>query len=173
MSQTGHIADRNTTLRLAQRSHGCTVLGPGRARCFGCRAARFRCPGCVASETLPFDGGETVEIDALAAELLALPNLDGLTLSGGEPMSQPVALARLIDRLRDSRDLSVLSYTGYTLGELRRSGTFAQRELLDRLDVLIDGLYIRERHTQLRWRGSDNQQVHFLTPRHKDLRGAG
>jgi anaerobic ribonucleoside-triphosphate reductase activating protein len=120
---------------------------------------------------LSFEGGATVEINALAKEILAVPNIDGLTLSGGEPMSQAAELARLIDRLRETRDLSVLSYTGYTLEELRMSGTSAQKALLDRLDIVIDGLYVRERHTDLRWRGSDNQRVHLLTPRHRNLAG--
>ena len=171
MNRSAGWSSSETILHLAQRSDGCTVLGPGRRVVLWVQGCPFRCPGCVAPETLPFKGGTVVEVDELANELLALPAIDGLTLSGGEPMAQPLALARLIDRLRASRDLSVLSYTGYTLDHLRRAGTAAQRSLLDRLDVLIDGLYVREWHTNLRWRGSDNQRIHYLTARHRDLKG--
>jgi anaerobic ribonucleoside-triphosphate reductase activating protein len=120
-------------------------------------------------ETLPFEGGEEVEVQALARELAGDPGIEGVTFSGGEPMAQAPALCRLIDRVRDARDLSMLSYTGYTLEALQRSGTPAQRALLDRLDVLIDGPFLRQRQTDLRWRGSDNQRVHFLTPRHRSF----
>jgi anaerobic ribonucleoside-triphosphate reductase activating protein len=129
----------------------------------------LRCPGCVAPETLPFEGGEEVDVEAIARELAEDLGIEGVTFSGGEPMAQAPALCRLIDRVRAARDLSFLSYTGFTLEALRRSGTAAQRALLDRLDVLIDGPFLHERQTDLRWRGSDNQRVHFLTPRHRHL----
>jgi anaerobic ribonucleoside-triphosphate reductase activating protein len=61
-----------------------------------------------------------------------------------------------------------MSYTGYTLEQLTAKGTPAQHELLRRLDILVDGLYVRSRHTDLRWRGSDNQRVWLLTPRYRD-----
>jgi anaerobic ribonucleoside-triphosphate reductase activating protein len=35
--------------------------------------------------------------------------------------------------------------------------------------VLIDGPFVQERHTDLRWRGSDNQRVWFLSPRYQNL----
>jgi anaerobic ribonucleoside-triphosphate reductase activating protein len=129
----------------------------------------LRCPGCVAPETLPFEGGQEVQVEALARDLAEDSGIEGVTFSGGEPMSQAPALCRLIDKVRAARDLSFLSYTGFTLEFLRRSGTAMQRALLDRLDLLIDGPYLRERHTTLRWRGSDNQHVHFLTPRYQHL----
>src|SRR5262245_42859310 len=157
-----------THLRLARRSPRCTVLGPGTRAVLWVQGCPFRCPGCVAPETLPFEGGEVVEVDALAGELLALPDIEGVTFSGGEPMSQPAALCTLVDRIREKRDLSFLSYTGFMIEQLARGGTAAQQELLGRLDILIDGPYIAARHTDKRWRGSDNQRVLFLSPRHRD-----
>ena len=62
-----------------------------------------------------------------------------------------------------------MCYTGYTLDHLRMHGTLPQQELLSRLDLLVDGLYIVGRHTDLRWRGSDNQRVHFLSSRYQHL----
>src|SRR5262249_25109162 len=97
-----------------------------------------------------------------------LPEIEGVTFSGGEPMSQAAALCGLIDRIKEKRDLSFLSYTGHTVEHLAQRGTEAQKELLKRLDILIDGLYIASRHTDKRWRGSDNQRVLFLTPRYRD-----
>lgn len=158
-------------VRLARRADRCTVLGPGVRAVLWVQGCPFRCPGCVAPDTLPFAGGEVVPVDWLAADLLALPEIDGVTFSGGEPLSQAPALVRLIDQVRAVRDLSFLSYTGHTVEGLARHATAAQRELLRRLDVLIDGPYVRSRHTDLIWRGSDNQRVLFLTPRHRDQAG--
>ena len=75
----------------------------------------------------------------------------------------------LIDQIRSKRDLSFLCYSGYTLEYFRENGNPAQHALLDRLDILIDGPYIQSRHTNQRWRGSDNQQIYFLTERYRHL----
>jgi anaerobic ribonucleoside-triphosphate reductase activating protein len=158
-----------TVLHVARRSPRCTVLGPGVRAVVWVQGCPFRCPGCVAPETLPFEGGTVAAVDDLAREIVELPEIEGVTVSGGEPMVQAAALCRLVDRIRDRRDLSFLSYTGYTLDSLRRRGDAAQAGLLDRLDILIDGLYVAARHTDLLWRGSDNQRVHFLGPRYRHL----
>lgn len=161
--------DSSSVIRLAQWSSHCTTLGPGIRAVLWVQGCPFRCPGCVAPETLPFEGAQTVSVRDLSSELLQLPNVEGLTFSGGEPMAQAAALSQLINELRAHRDFSIFCYSGYTLEWLRTAGTAAQKGLLDQLDVLVDGLYQRERHSDLRWRGSDNQQVHFLTSRYRHL----
>lgn len=155
-------------VRLMRRSGWCTVLGPGTRAVLWVQGCPFRCPGCVAPESLPFEGGTAHEVDELAAWVLGLPGIDGVTFSGGEPMDQAGPLARLVETVRRERDLSFLSYTGYTLELLAAHGTPSQQALLNVLDVVIDGPYVASRHTDLRWRGSDNQRVVFLTPRHRD-----
>jgi anaerobic ribonucleoside-triphosphate reductase activating protein len=81
-------------------------------------------------------------------------------------MAQAGALAELADTARRDRDWSVMSYSGFTLEHLSRHGDQDQRRLLSRLDVLVDGPYLANRHADLRWRGSDNQRIHLLTDRH-------
>jgi anaerobic ribonucleoside-triphosphate reductase activating protein len=156
-------------LRLARRANRCTVLGPGVRAVLWVQGCPFRCTDCVAPETWPFRGGTEVRVDDLANELSALPDIEGVTFSGGEPMSQAAPLVALIDRLRGRRDFSFVCYTGYTLEYLQQNGSSAQRALLERLDILIDGPYIPSRHTDLRWRGSDNQRVLFLSDRYRHL----
>lgn len=171
MSDTAALIDGkpDVTLRLARRSNACRTLGPGLRAVLWVQGCPLRCHECVAEETLPFDGGFEVDTDQLAADLLALNGLEGLTLSGGEPSSQAEALVDLIDRIRTVRDLSVMCYSGFTLEHLRKNGSPAQNALLDRVDILVDGPYLPERHTDLIWRGSDNQRVLLLTDRHRDL----
>lgn len=153
------------------------VLGPGVRAVVWVRGCPLRCPGCIAHEDLPFEGGTRVEVAALAARLNALPErVTGVTFSGGEPMAQAAALAELVDALRAEREWSTMSYSGYTLERLLRHGDEGQRALLARLDLLVDGPYVQSRHADLRWRGSDNQRLHHLTARHTpdpDDSGAG
>ena len=135
------------------------VDGPGfRFVCFvqGCP---HHCPGCHNPDSHDPGGGKEMSMEEVGAELLKNPLTDGLTLSGGEPFQQAedcLALARLAH----SRGLSVWSYTGYTYEFLRAQGTPAQRELLEEIDVLVDGPFVLERRTlSLPWRGSDNQRL--------------
>ena len=51
------------------------------------------------------------------------------------------------------------SYSGYTFEELLH-GTAAQRNLLEQLDVLIDGPFVlEERSLELIFKGSRNQRI--------------
>src|SRR5205823_8911105 len=114
---------------------------------------------------IPQAGGVEVSVGELAEQIVEQA-VDGLTLSGGEPFAQAAALADLVQRVRAARDLSVMSYTGYVLEHLRRHGDSAQHRLLKSLDILVDGPYLANRHAKLRWRGSANQRLHYLTDRH-------
>jgi anaerobic ribonucleoside-triphosphate reductase activating protein len=146
------------------------VLGPGTRAVVWVHGCPLRCAGCIAPQDLPFEGGVQRSVRSVADYLNALPpDVEGVTFSGGEPMAQAGALAALIDRLRVGRDWSSMAYSGYTLRHLRRHGTADQHALLDRLDILVDGPYVRARHADLLWRGSANQRVHLLSDRHPRL----
>ena len=130
------------------------------------RGCPFRCPGCVSPELWPFEGGATQNVADLSEELISLPNIEGVTFSGGEPMMQAKALCSLIDQVQSQRKLSFVCFTGFTWEQIVAEGTSAQKALLERLDILIDGPYLEDRHTDLKWRGSDNQRIHILTDRY-------
>jgi len=86
------------------------------------------------------------------------PLCRGVTFSGGEPFAQAEAFAALA-RLLKENGYEVASYTGYTFEQLLL-GTKAQRELLQTLDVLIDGPFIQtQRSLELSFRGSANQRI--------------
>jgi anaerobic ribonucleoside-triphosphate reductase activating protein len=129
----------------------------------------LRCRDCIAQETLSFDGGTTRTVADLAAWLGSLAGVEGVTLSGGEPFAQAEPLALLLDEVRAVRpEFTAMSYSGFTHAALRR-GTPAQRALLDRLDLLVDGPYQVARHGDLRWRGSSNQRLIALTDRYREV----
>jgi len=144
----------------------CSVLGPGRRVVLWVRGCSIRCPGCVAGPILDPWPATPIAVDALASRILALRGVDGVTFSGGEPTEQADGLASLCERLRAERDLSLMSYSGRTLEELRAAPELGR--FLGCLDILVDGPYHAERHADLLWRGSDNQRVHLLTDRHAD-----
>jgi anaerobic ribonucleoside-triphosphate reductase activating protein len=161
-------SNEDAGLRIARIVDRTEVLGPGRRAVVVVQGCELRCSGCIASATHPLDGGSWVAVEELASRLGSVAGIDGVTFSGGEPFLQAAALARLVDLLRRRRPgFSAMSFSGYRIEWLRSNGSPAQRELLRRLDLLVDGPYVRRRHAALRWRGSLNQRVHALSPRHR------
>ena len=155
------------SLRVAHIVHGCGTLGPGRRTVVWVRGCTRRCPGCVATPILGDGPTLLIDPDALAARLLAQPQEEGVTFSGGEPFEQAEALAVVAMAVR-AVGRSVMVYSGSTLEELRESTEPGVRSLLAASDILVDGTFVRERQADLLWRGSANQRVHFLTPRYAD-----
>jgi anaerobic ribonucleoside-triphosphate reductase activating protein len=153
-------------LQVAESHPACTVLGPGTRFVLWVQGCPLNCRECVSPQWIPFAGGQSTTVTEVAERILATP-VGGLTLSGGEPFAQAAALTRLVELLRARRDLSVMSYSGYTIEHLRAHGSPDQHRLLSQLDILVDGPYLAARHADLRWRGSANQRLHFLTDRHR------
>ena len=121
------------------------------------------CPGCWNPDTWTFERRDLHAVDDLAASILATEGIEGVTFTGGEPFAQARALSEVAREVR-SAGHSVFVFTGYHLDELTRP---EHRLLLAVTDVLVAGRYIEaERAVGLPWRGSANQQVHFLTDRY-------
>ncbi|MFA7767419.1 4Fe-4S single cluster domain-containing protein [Streptomyces sp. NPDC048723] len=160
------MAEVTTRLSVARRLDRCTVLGPGIRAVIWVQGCPLRCRGCVAAETLPFEGGTEHTVAELADWLCGLPDIEGVTLSGGEPFSQAAALAALLDSVRARRpDFGAMAYSGFRYEVLRRGGP-DRRALLGRLDLLVDGPYVASRQHGLRWRGSSNQRIVALSDRY-------
>lgn len=158
-----------TALHIANMVRSCRTLGPGARGVIWVTGCSRRCPGCIADPILEHGSGQPLSIEQLAADILTWPGIDGLTFSGGEPFEQAGTLADLCEAIRHRRDMSLMSYTGYTLAELQRSRNPDHHRLLSYLDILVDGPFVEGKHSNVLWRGSSNQRIHLLTPRHADL----
>ena len=81
-------------------------------------------------------------------------------------MLQAIALRELFIYLRQGRQISIICFTGFSLQQLQSQSDRAIDDILTLVDVLIDGEYIEQLNDNKAWRGSSNQVVHFLSPRH-------
>lgn len=96
----------------------------------------------------------------------SIDGLDGVTFSGGEPFEQAEAVSLTIDAIRAARssDFTTFVYTGFTLDELKISDSKHVERLLSSVDLLCAGRFDHElKDTSLLWRGSSNQELHFLS----------
>ena len=158
-------------VNVAETCVGTKALGPGIRSVVWVQGCPLHCPGCIAPGWIPQRKARLVAAEELAAELMADAAVSGLTLSGGEPMLQAGALAGMVRAARAQRDVTVICYSGHTLGELREHPPgHGVAELLEQLDVLIDGPYIAAANDGAGLRGSSNQVVHHLTGRLMEMR---
>lgn len=120
-----------------------------------------KCPGCHNPETQAFNEGFLVDVDDVKKEISSYKNQDGITLSGGEPFSQPEACYELATYAK-SIGLNVWCYTGYTYETILAMAyeNDIYMKLLQNVDVLIDGSFIMNlKSFNLKFRGSSNQRI--------------
>lgn len=161
----------NLYVNVAATCVGTNVLGPRTRSVVWVQGCPFRCANCLAPSWIPFCKARLVTPEKLAAELLADPAVSGLTFSGGEPMQQAPALAAVARIARRERPLTVICFSGYRLDELRdNSAPDGAAELLQEVDVLIDGRYVAALDDDQGLRGSSNQRIHHLTDALHDYR---
>ncbi len=137
--------------------------GPGARFVVWMQGCTLGCPGCFNPTTHDPALGREVDVDELAAELAATKSIEGLSLSGGEPLQQPEGSLALLDAAR-ALGLSTLAFSGYSIDEIRAQPLGAQ--ILDRLDVLIDGRYVASERLATGLRGSANQRIQLLSSRY-------
>ena len=136
--------------------------GPGTRFVVWLQGCTLGCPGCF-NPTTHEAGGREVSIGELAVQLAATAGIEGLTLSGGEPLQQPEAALALLLAAR-GLGLSTLVFSGYTLDEIRALP--GGPEVLAQIDVLVDGRYVSGERFATGLRGSANQRIRLLTARY-------
>jgi anaerobic ribonucleoside-triphosphate reductase activating protein len=153
-------------LTVARKKAICKVLGPGERSIIWFHGCSRRCPHCIADTMNDAAEYERILPAELAEWVQNNAGIEGITLSGGEPLQQPIdALAEFLTLVKHGTDLSVLCYTGYLYEDISANGKYTA--ILPLIDVLIDGEYRQEEDFGQRWRGSANQRFHFLTDRYR------
>lgn len=132
----------------------------------GCRAVLWiqgcshHCQGCHNPETWDFCKGRefTDEYMEELINIINLPYIKGLTLSGGDPLDSFEDVYKLLVEVKEKcKGKDVWLYTGYTLDEIQSS---EKSKILPLIDVLVDGLYKEKlRDVTLAFRGSSNQTI--------------
>ena len=118
------------TINLYGTVNDSIVDGPGLRFAVFVQGCSHHCPGCHNPKSQPAEGGVKTPIDGLVETIAANPSVHDVTLSGGEPFEQASA------------------------------GDAAVAELLELIDVLVDGPFVQAlKSYDLQWKGSSNQRV--------------
>lgn len=142
----------------------------------GCRVTLWvsgcphHCPGCHNPETWDYNSGQdfSESVKNKLIDVLKLPYIKGLTVSGGEPLcdnniSKVSKLVEEIKILFPEKDIWL--YTGYDINELINTKDYNKflylQIILENVNFIVDGKYIEElRDVSLKFRGSSNQNIY-------------
>lgn len=155
---TDHGCRPMSRLNLAGFLARSEVNGPGTRAVIWVQGCSQRCKGCFNPQFQPFSPATEISVDDLAKRILPIPDIEGVTFSGGEPFLQAGPLAKLGERLRMA-GLTVVTYTGYTPGQIAEGNDPGWPALLAVTDLLIAGPYNEACAEPDPLKGSANQQV--------------
>lgn len=145
------------------------ITGPDVNNGDGCRITLWlpgcthKCPGCHNAHTHDYNQGFKFNESTFEelVERLNKPYIQGLTISGGDPLDQSNEvlddLYSLLYRLRNRLPgKDVWLYTGFYIDKLGPK----QIDVVDMCDVVVDGPFIEsQRDISLPFRGSENQTI--------------
>ena len=132
------------------------VDGPGFRTSIYCAGCRHKCHGCHNPQSWDFSGGKEMSTEELMRIIVADPYAN-VTFSGGDPMYQAAGFAELARAIQHRTNKDIWCFTGFRFEDLIQHD---QRELLEQLEVLVDGPYVASlRDPDLLFRGSSNQRI--------------
>lgn len=159
--------------------------GPGARAVIWTQGCSLKCPGCFNPETHTFDGGELISTDDLFKKIESIKDsIEGITVSGGEPLEQANSLADVLHMTKKHTNLSIILLTGFEWteiqdalnGRLTDDPVFANlrlnldgvKRIIELSDVIIAGRYKHNLRISRQLRGSSNKTIHCLTSRYSE-----
>lgn len=139
---------------------------PGISVSFFTQGCPHKCKNCHNPETWDFNGGKEFTPETLEEICSALTanNVNrSFSVLGGEPLCEEntfltyLVIKTVKERLPNTK---IYLWTGYYYNQLQKLGNPRIPQILELVDVLIDGPYIDEqRNITLQMRGSANQSI--------------
>jgi anaerobic ribonucleoside-triphosphate reductase activating protein len=156
-------------MRYAGITYNDVLAAPGISVSVFLQGCPFHCEGCHNPETWDPEGGKefTAEtLDAILSAISANGIKRNLCLMGGEPLAPENRFTSelIIQEARKKYpDLKIFVWTGYLFEDLKNSIDPKIKYILDNVDCIIDGPYVKElRDITLAMRGSSNQRIIYL-----------
>lgn len=119
------------------------------------------CKGCFNKETWDFKGGKewTDIVNNKFLTLCSNPNIDAISVLGGEPLDQAIELYELLSKVKQQTNKPIYLWSGYLYEDIVND-SIKFRLVKECVNVLIDGKFKEElKDLKLKLRGSSNQRV--------------
>jgi len=159
------VSEKNSkndfTLRLLMTYKETIVDGEGLRYSLYFAGCSHACPSCHNEYSWNPKHGNVLTYDKLeeiAKEINENTLLDGITISGGDPLFNPADMLKVLKFLKEKTKKNIWLYTGYTLEQVQEDEL--RRKCLEYVDVLVDGRFVKELYDpNLKFRGSSNQRI--------------
>lgn len=113
------------------------INGPGNRLVIWVQGCKFHCKGCFNPETHPYTKEHLMDINELVKLINADATIEGITISGGEPLDYPKQLEKLFEDI--SPNLTIIVYSGFKIEEINQEPSL--KRLLKMTDLAIVGRY--------------------------------
>ncbi len=120
----------------------------------GCK---HHCKNCHNKSSWDPNNGAIVDdevINTIIKKYKSNPLLDGITLTGGDPLYNFEEFHKVVKTLKDNLNCNIWLYTGYTYEQIKNE------PFIKYINTLVDGKYEDDLYDPtLRFRGSSNQNI--------------
>jgi anaerobic ribonucleoside-triphosphate reductase activating protein len=143
-----------------------STLGPGERLVIwtvGCSKHCYKCANPELWNKNPNKDIDVFELAGMIKKAVGKQAIDGVTVTGGDPIEQITELNKLLPFLREMTD-DVLVYTGYTAHEAEMTLPKSEwKTMKQHTSVLIDGVYVDDLNdNECALRGSLNQNIIYF-----------
>lgn len=146
-------------VQIAGREYTTFVNGPGCRSVIFFSGCRHSCKSCHNIELWSYSYGRECNVTDIVNEIKKYKDanlIQGVTISGGEPFDQPLALEAFVYELGNIGVKDIWVYTGYTFQE----AIDISPKTIQNISVLVDGKFdITKRDEACRYKGSHNQRI--------------
>ena len=137
------------------------VNGPGNRFVLWTQGCLKGCKNCFNPETWSTDLYKELSPTQIF-ELIKNFEVEGVTISGGDPLEQEDDLLELLFLLKEIKlRKGIILFSGFSRNEIRENPI--REKCLSYIDVLIDGRYVEELKVESSLRGSSNQEFYFFS----------
>jgi len=137
------------------------VNGPGNRFVLWTQGCSKGCKNCFNPETWSYNIYKELSPRQIS-ELIKNFEVDGVTISGGDPLEQEEELLELLFLLKEIKlPKGIILFSGFSRNENLENPI--REKCLSLIDVLIDGRYEEELKTESSLRGSSNQEFYFFS----------
>ena len=137
------------------------VNGPGNRFVLWTQGCSKGCKNCFNPETWSTDLYKELSPTQIF-ELIKNFEVEGVTISGGDPLEQEDDLLELLFLLKEIKlRKGIILFSGFSRNEIRENPI--REKCLSYIDVLIDGRYVEELKVESSLRGSSNQEFYFFS----------
>jgi anaerobic ribonucleoside-triphosphate reductase activating protein len=141
-----------------------TANGPGMRFVIWTQGCSLGCAGCFNPETHASGADEPSRIADVVEEVLATEGIEGITITGGEPLEQHEQLREFCEEIRRRSDLGLILLTGFSRAEIE--GVPARLAAVASVDMAVAGRYNARLHLGRGLRGSSNKEYWPITSRY-------